>query len=46
MVKILTSISIPLKLFTEIDNKRGNIPRSKFCLKLIEAGWLHFEEQK
>ena len=38
MVTILTSVSLPLELFHKIDQKRGKIPRSRYCRKLIEIG--------
>jgi len=38
MPKITASVSIPLELFQEIDDKRGQVSRSSFCLNLIETG--------
>ena len=37
MVSTLVTISVPLELFREIDEKRGQVS-SSFCLKLIETG--------
>ena len=38
MTAILVSVAVPLELYKKIDQKRGTIPRSRFCKKLIEDG--------
>lgn len=37
---MITSISltIPLELLKKIDGRRGDVPRSKFILRLLESG--------
>jgi len=45
MVSVITSISMPLEMFNKIDLSRGNISRSKFCLKLISEGIQILEEK-
>lgn len=39
-------ISLPKNIITEIDSLRGDIPRSKFILRLIEAGFKSREKLK
>ena len=45
MTAILISVAVPLELYKKIDQKRGTVPRSRFCMRLIEAG-LNKEELK
>jgi len=33
-----TGLSLPMKLMQEIDNQRGDVPRSKYILRLIQKG--------
>gem|GEM_PF-4024720 len=45
MVSVITSISIPLSLLNEIDESRGRVSRSKFCLGLIQQGLKQSREE-
>ena len=31
-----TGLSLPMKLMNEIDGQRGDVPRSRYILKLIQ----------
>lgn len=44
MPAILTSVSIPLEIYNEVNRLKGQNSRSRFCLKLIELGLKQYKE--
>ena len=41
-----TGLSLPEELMQRIDRERGDVPRSRFLLRLIEAGYKYKENRE
>jgi hypothetical protein len=43
---ISTGISMPTELFEKVEQRRGDVSRSKFLLRILEQSFLSKEERK
>jgi hypothetical protein len=41
-----TGLSLPTELMLKIDRERGDIPRSRFLLRIIEEVYEHRQQRK